>query len=141
MSTQINWSHSLHCRIGKAGGNAAAQSEAISRLISLVLRSGIDPKEVVAELKGISGPTPVWEDGELILSTPDAIGRALERYVQRRGGQFCVVKEKFEEVAHPVEEQAVLRLRLERQILSHHRRGLGSRRGSGVAGFRHVASR
>jgi ribonucleoside-diphosphate reductase alpha chain len=70
--------------IGKAGGNAAAQSEAISRLISLVLRSGIDPKEVVAELKGISGPTPVWEDGELILSTPDAIGRALERYVQRR---------------------------------------------------------
>ena len=71
--------------IGKAGGNAAAQSEAISRLISLALRSGIDPQEVIAELKGISGPTPVWEDGELILSTPDAIGRALERYVQRVG--------------------------------------------------------
>ena len=70
--------------IGKAGGNAAAQSEAISRLISLALRSGMDPKEVIAELKGISGPTPVWEDGELILSTPDAIGRALERYLQRR---------------------------------------------------------
>ena len=70
--------------IGKAGGNAAAQSEAISRLISLALRSGIDPQEVVDELKGISGPAPVWEDGELILSAPDAIGRALERYVQRR---------------------------------------------------------
>lgn len=36
-------------------------------------------------LKGISGPTPVWENGELILSTPDAIGRALERYLARRG--------------------------------------------------------
>ncbi|MFC1526185.1 adenosylcobalamin-dependent ribonucleoside-diphosphate reductase [Candidatus Latescibacterota bacterium] len=70
--------------IGKAGGNAAAQSEAISRLISLALRSGIDPHEVVNELKGISGPSPVWEDGELILSTPDAIGRALERYLGRR---------------------------------------------------------
>jgi ribonucleoside-diphosphate reductase alpha chain len=70
--------------IGKAGGNAAAQSEAISRLISLALRSGIDPHEIVNELKGISGPTPVWEDGELILSTPDAIGRALERYLARR---------------------------------------------------------
>lgn len=70
--------------IGKAGGNAAAQSEAISRLISLALRSGIDPQEIVDMLKGISGPTPVWEAGELILSTPDAIGRALERYLQRR---------------------------------------------------------
>ena len=69
--------------IGKAGGNAAAQSEAICRLISLALRSGIDPQEIVKSLKGISGPTPVWEDGELILSAPDAIGRALERYLQR----------------------------------------------------------
>ena len=70
--------------IGKAGGNAAAQSEAISRLISLALRSGVDPREVINELKGISGPNPVWENGELILSTPDAIGKAIERYVQRQ---------------------------------------------------------
>ncbi|MBT4612044.1 MAG: adenosylcobalamin-dependent ribonucleoside-diphosphate reductase [Gemmatimonadetes bacterium] len=70
--------------IGKAGGNAAAQSEAISRLMSLALRAGIDPQEIVDMLKGISGPSPVWEAGELILSAPDAIGRALERYLQRR---------------------------------------------------------
>ena len=67
--------------IGKAGGNAAAQSEAISRLISLALRSGIDPKDVVNQLKGISGPNPTWENGQLILSTPDAIGKALESYL------------------------------------------------------------
>ena len=72
--------------IGKAGGNAAAQSEAISRLISLALRSGIDPQDVISELKGISGPNPVWENGELILSTPDAIGKALERYLKRNNG-------------------------------------------------------
>ncbi|MEE2658125.1 MAG: adenosylcobalamin-dependent ribonucleoside-diphosphate reductase [Candidatus Latescibacterota bacterium] len=72
--------------IGKAGGNAAAQSEAISRLISLALRSHIDPREIVDMLKGISGPNPVWENGELILSTPDAIGRALERYLKRLHG-------------------------------------------------------
>ena len=41
--------------IGKAGGNAAAQSEAISRLISLALRSGVNPTSVVRQLKGISG--------------------------------------------------------------------------------------
>tara|TARA_B100000900_G_scaffold47260_1_gene35097 strand:- start:514 stop:2031 length:1518 start_codon:yes stop_codon:yes gene_type:complete len=67
--------------IGKAGGNAAAQSEAISRLISLSLRSGLDPKAIVRQLKGISGPNPTWEDGRLILSTPDAIGKALDDYL------------------------------------------------------------
>ena len=67
--------------IGKAGGNAAAQSEAISRLISLALRSGVNPESVVRQLKGISGPNPTWEDGRLILSTPDAIGKALDDYL------------------------------------------------------------
>ncbi|MEE8437663.1 MAG: adenosylcobalamin-dependent ribonucleoside-diphosphate reductase [Candidatus Neomarinimicrobiota bacterium] len=68
--------------IGKAGGNAAAQSEAISRLISLALRSGIDPHAIIKQLKGISGPNPAWEDGRLILSTPDAIGKALDDYLK-----------------------------------------------------------
>ena len=80
--------------IGKAGGNAAAQSEAISRLISIALRSGVDPQELIRELKGISGPNPVWENGELILSTPDAIGKAIERYVQRNAGQGSQVAEE-----------------------------------------------
>jgi ribonucleoside-diphosphate reductase alpha chain len=69
--------------IGKAGGHAGAQSEAISRLISLALRSGIEPREIVKQLKGISGPSPVWDDnGGQILSTPDAIGKVLERYIE-----------------------------------------------------------
>ncbi len=71
--------------IGKAGGNAATQTEAISRLISLALRAQIDPKEIISQLKGISGPAPVWENGEQILSTPDAIGKALERHLIRKG--------------------------------------------------------
>ncbi|NQU26682.1 MAG: adenosylcobalamin-dependent ribonucleoside-diphosphate reductase [Candidatus Marinimicrobia bacterium] len=70
--------------IGKAGGHAAAQSEAISRLISLSLRSGIEPSAIVKQLKGISGPNPTWEDGQLILSTPDAIGKALDDYLKAR---------------------------------------------------------
>jgi ribonucleoside-diphosphate reductase alpha chain len=71
--------------LGKAGGSAAAQSEAMCRLISLALRSGLDPHTIVHQLKGIGGPNPVWDNGELILSAPDAIGRALERYLERRG--------------------------------------------------------
>jgi len=71
--------------IGKAGGSAPAQSEAISRLISLALRSGIEPRDIIKQLKGIAGPTPVWDgNGGQILSTPDAIGKVLERYIENR---------------------------------------------------------
>ena len=74
----------LFTTIGKAGGNAAAQSEAISRLASLALRSGVSAREIVKQLKGISGPASVYDPdhpGEKILSTPDAMGKALERYI------------------------------------------------------------
>ncbi len=70
--------------IGKAGGNLAAQTEAISRLISLALRSGIEPQSIIKHLKGISGPNAVWENGTLVTSAPDAIAKAMERYMQRR---------------------------------------------------------
>jgi len=72
--------------LGKSGGNAAAQGEAIGRLISLALRSGIDIKAIIRQLKGISSANPVWHDGDLIRSTPDAIGKALERYIADRDG-------------------------------------------------------
>ena len=88
--------------IGKAGGTVAAQTEAISRLISLALRSGVDPNSIISQLKGISGPNPTWEDGQLILSTPDAIGRALETFVNgdttpensKKKTQFEIAEEK-----------------------------------------------
>ncbi|UCD37397.1 MAG: adenosylcobalamin-dependent ribonucleoside-diphosphate reductase [Fidelibacterota bacterium] len=70
--------------IGKAGGVASTQAEAISRLISLALRSGVDAREIVKQLKGISGPSPTWENGRLVLSTPDAIGQALDDYLDQR---------------------------------------------------------
>ena len=71
-------------QIGKSGGNAAAQSEAVGRLISLAIRSGVDPRQIVKQLKGISGANPIWNDGVLIRSTPDAIGRAIERYLDKK---------------------------------------------------------
>ena len=80
--------------IGKAGGNAAAQSEAISRLISLALRSGVNPQSIVRQLKGISGPNPTWEDGRLILSTPDAIGKALDDYLHEKNQTPEIEQEK-----------------------------------------------
>ena len=70
----------LFTSMGKAGGCASSQAEAIGRLISLALRSNIDPDEVVNQLKGISCHQPSWADGGRILSCSDAIARAIEKY-------------------------------------------------------------
>ncbi len=70
--------------LGKTGGFFASNTEAICRLISLALRAGIDPQEVIDQIKGIRGPQPTWgDDGKMILSLPDAIGQLLERHINR----------------------------------------------------------
>jgi ribonucleoside-diphosphate reductase alpha chain len=71
--------------IGKAGGCAGSFSEATARIISLALRSGVDPRQVVKQLKGIRCPHPIWQDGKQILSCPDAIAHVLEEYLQSNG--------------------------------------------------------
>ncbi len=66
--------------IGKAGGCASSQAEAIGRLISLALRSNIEPEEIINQLKGISCHQPSWTEGGKILSCSDAIAKAIEKY-------------------------------------------------------------
>jgi ribonucleoside-diphosphate reductase alpha chain len=65
--------------LGKAGGCDSAQLEAISRLVSLALRSGIEPSTVVDQLRGITC-CPAWDEGTLVRSGPDAVALALERH-------------------------------------------------------------
>ena len=64
--------------LGKAGGCDSAQLEAISRLISLALRSGIATDQVVEQLRGITC-CPAWDDGTLVRSAPDAVALVLGR--------------------------------------------------------------
>ena len=66
--------------LGKAGGCAQAQLEAICRLISLALRSGVDVASVVRQLRGIRCPSIAWEGGKSILSCADAIASVLEKH-------------------------------------------------------------
>ncbi len=66
--------------MGKGGGCASSQTEAIGRLISLALRSGIDREQIVKQLKGVRCPNQSWEKGGRIYSCSDAIAKAMERY-------------------------------------------------------------
>lgn len=69
--------------IGKSGRSATAKTEAIGRLVSLAFRSGVRVERVVNQLKGIGGEYPVFQNGGLVLSIPDAISRVLEnRYLK-----------------------------------------------------------
>ena len=72
--------------IGKAGGCAGAFSEATARLASLSLRSGVELKQVVKQLKGIRCPHPIWQGGQQVLSCPDAMAQVLEQYIKQKDG-------------------------------------------------------
>jgi ribonucleoside-diphosphate reductase alpha chain len=67
--------------LGKAGGCATAQLEAICRLITLALRSGVELASVVKQLRGIRCPSISWEQGKSILSCADAIASVLEKHI------------------------------------------------------------
>ena len=69
----------IFMQMGKAGGCAASQLEAMGRLLSLALRSGIDAKPITDQLRGIRCPSPSWEKGGRIFSCSDAIARVMER--------------------------------------------------------------
>ena len=66
--------------LGKAGGCDSANLEAVSRLVSLALRSGIDPDAITHHLQGITC-CPAWDGGTLIRSAPDAMAHALSNHL------------------------------------------------------------
>ncbi len=66
--------------IGKSGYTTMADAEALGRMISLALRTGVDPKDVISQLKGIGGSEPIFTEGGLVQSLPDAIAKVLERH-------------------------------------------------------------
>ena len=74
----------VFAHLGKAGGCDSAYLEAIARLASLGLRSGIDPGQIVDQLKGITCD-PAWDGGTLVRSAPDAVALALSRHLLEEG--------------------------------------------------------
>ena len=73
--------YEVFATLGKSGSVNAAHIEAITRLISTALQSGVSVDNIVKQLRGISD-VPIWSEGVLIESVPDAIAFVLS------GGQI-----------------------------------------------------
>ncbi|HIF08058.1 MAG TPA: vitamin B12-dependent ribonucleotide reductase [Gemmatimonadetes bacterium] len=76
----------VFCTLGKAGGAATADAEAVGRLMSMALRSGIPISAVRDQLRGISSDRAVGVGPNKVLSLPDTIGQAIERYMAEKEG-------------------------------------------------------
>lgn len=87
--------------IGKSGRSTTAKAEAVGRLVSLALRSGIEVEKIVQQIKGIGGEVQVFQPGKhgQVQSIPDGIAWVLEnRYLKSKksvhdtnglGAQHC----------------------------------------------------
>ncbi len=81
----VNYDENGICEVftntGRAGG-CPSQSEATARLVSVAIRSGMDPQEIIAQLKGIRCPSTIRQQGMSVTSCPDAIAKAIEKVVK-----------------------------------------------------------
>ncbi len=91
----------LFTTMGKAGGCAASQNEAIGRMVSLAWRSGLQARQVIKQLQGISCHSPSGFGENKIMSCADAVARAIQTHVTANGGKIAHEKRVFFKGACP----------------------------------------
>ncbi|MCL1853962.1 MAG: vitamin B12-dependent ribonucleotide reductase [Peptococcaceae bacterium] len=79
---------------GKAGG-CPSQSEATARLISIALRSGMDARSLISELKGIRCPSTIRQQGMKCMSCPDGIARIIENVFTKHQNGLAAQDPRF----------------------------------------------
>jgi len=67
--------------LGKGGGCISAHIEAEGRLISLCLRAGVDPKDIISQLSNIRCSKVRRVDGRLVKSCPDGVAQSMMKHL------------------------------------------------------------
>lgn len=71
----------VFAKLGKAGGCSACTTEALTRVISVGLRAGVDIVEYYETLVNIGCISPTFSEEVKINSCPDAIAQVLKEYI------------------------------------------------------------
>lgn len=99
----------VFARVGKAGSDVNAMTDAMGRLISLVLRltSPVEPKtrvkEIVKQLRGIGGAESMGFGKNRILSVPDAVAIAMKEEYIDEGATVADIHDNHDD--HSSQEQ------------------------------------
>ena len=96
-------------RVGKAGSDINAYSEALGRIISIALQQNVAPEDIAKQLIGILGAKPIFHSigtYKKILSVPDAVGKVLKEFLRTHSS--LEDKEVVEVVTPPISKKEVL---------------------------------
>jgi len=84
----------IFLNLGKSGSFTAGYTEALGRLISMSLRSGIKPELIIKQLQGIRTSNPTLNRGMIVYSVPDAIAKILRKHLEGMKNQIELIPEK-----------------------------------------------
>jgi ribonucleoside-diphosphate reductase alpha chain len=99
----------IFASMGKTGGCIASFTEGIGRIISLALRSGIEPRFIVKQLRGIRCPRPTVAVGGTVTSCPDAIGKAIDMVLKGEADAKQTKIDKFSEPEQKDPAEAIIK--------------------------------
>ena len=85
------------------GGGCPSQSEATSRLVSIALRSGMDERAIIEQLKGIRCPTTIKHKDLKVTSCPDAIAKVIQKVYSLKFSGKDPISQKLESLAADME--------------------------------------
>lgn len=84
--------------LGKSGSFTAGYTEALGRLISMSLRSGIKPASIIKQLQGIRTSSPTLNKGMIVYSVPDAVAKIIKKYLEEKESQISMLNNTALEV-------------------------------------------
>ncbi len=90
--------------IGKSGSFTAGYTQAIGRLISAALRSGIKPEVIIEQLQGIRTSTPTLNKGMIVYSVPDAVAKIVKKHLDERQNQMVLIPSEPSQQVQMIDE-------------------------------------